>query len=227
MPRNRAKRDAKNSRSAERGCSSVLTPPNRRRMVGARNPAPPRAGYAAQSRKARCKKQPERRARLFLCPHAAEQAANGWGPQPCPTTSRLCRAIAQSAMQKTAGAPSEAVPLSSRRRTGGEWLGPATLPHHEQAMPRNRAKRDAKNSRSAERGCSSVLTPPNRRRMGGARNPAPPLTGYAAQSRSDTQTALLPKTQPAAPYAAETSRYVPPLYTYPTKFMHNLCHIVM
>ena len=138
MPRNRAKRDAKNSRSAERGCSSVLPPPNRRRMVGARNPAPPLAGYVAQSRKARCK-----------------------------------------------------------------------------------------NSRSAERGCSSVLTPPNRRRMVGTRNPAPPLAGYAAQSRSDAQTALLPKTQPAAPYAAETSRYVPPLYTYPTKFMHNLCHIVM
>ena len=112
-------------------------------------------------------------------------------------------------MQKTAGAPSEAVPLSSRRRTGGEWMEPATLPHHEQAMPRNRAKRDAKNSRSAERGCSSVLTPPNRRRMDGARNPAPPLAGCAA------------------PYAAETSRYVLPLYTYPTKFMHNLCHIVM
>ena len=130
-------------------------------------------------------------------------------------------------MQKTAGALSEAVPLSSRRRTGGEWLEPATLPHHEQAMPRNRAKRDAKNSRSAERGCSSVLTPPNRRRMVGARNPALPPAGYAAQSRSDAQTALLPKTQPAAPYAAETSRYVPPLYTYPTKFMHNLCHIVM
>ena len=139
MPRNRAKRDAKNSRSAERGCSSALPPPNRRRMVGARNSAPPLAGYAAQSRKARCKKQPERRARLFLC----------------------------------------------------------------------------------------VLPPPNRRRMVGARNPAPPLAGYAAQSRSDAQKALLPKTQPAAPYAAETSRYVPPLYTYPTKFMHNLCHIVM
>ena len=227
MPRNRAKRDAKNSRSAERGCSSVLTPPSRRRMVGARNPAPPLAGYAAQSRKARCKKQPERRARLFLCPHAAEQAANGWSPQPCPTTSRLCRAIAQSAMQKTAGALSEAVPLSSRRRTGGERMEPATLPYHEQAMPRNRAKRDAKNSRSAERGCSFALPPPNRRRMIGARNLAPPRAGYAAQSRSDAQTALLPKTQPAAPYAAETSRYVPPLYTYPTKFMHNLCHIVM
>ena len=55
--------------------------------------------------------------------------------------------------------------------------------HHEQAMPRNRAKRDAKNSRSAERGCSSVLPPPNRRRMVGARNPAPPLAGYVAQSR--------------------------------------------
>ena len=95
MPRNRAKRDAKNSRSAERGCSFVLP--------------------------------------------AAEQAANGWSPQPCPTTSRLCRAIAQSAMQKTAGAPSEAVPLYS--------------------------------------------PPPNRRRMVGARNPAPPLAGYAAQSR--------------------------------------------
>ena len=116
------------------------------REHGARQPLPLTAavffclrGYAAQSRKARCKKQPERRARLFLCPHAAEQAANGWGPQPSPTTSRLCRAIAQSAMQKTAGAMSEAVPLSSRRRTGGEWLEPATLPHPQQAMPRNRA----------------------------------------------------------------------------------------
>ena len=109
-------------------------------MVGASNPAPPLAGYAAQSRKARCKKQPERRA---LRPQAR------FGAQP----------------------PQAAL--------------------------------------GAEIGCSSVLTPPNRRRMVGARNPAPPLAGYAA------------------PYAAETSRYVPPLYTYPTKFMHNLCHIVM
>ena len=113
MPRNRAKRDAKNSRSAERGCSSVLPPPNRRRMVGVSNPALPLAGYAAQSRKARCKKQPERRAlrpqaRFGAQPPqaalgaeigcssvlpAAEQAANVWSPQPCPTTSRLCRAM--------------------------------------------------------------------------------------------------------------------------------------
>ena len=152
-------------------------------MVGARNPAPPLAGYAAQSRKARCKKQPERRARLFLCP--------------------------------------------PRRRTGGEWLEPATLPYPQQAMPRNRAKRDAKNSRSAERGCSFVLPAAEQAANGWSPQPCPPLAGYAAQSRSDAQTALIPKTQPAAPYAAETSRYVPPLYTYPTKFMHNLCHIVM
>ena len=45
----------KNSRSAERGCSSVHPPPNRRRMGGGSNPAPPPTGYAAQSREARCK----------------------------------------------------------------------------------------------------------------------------------------------------------------------------
>ena len=64
---------------------------------------------------------------------------------------------------KTAGALSEAVPLSSRRRTGGEWLEPATLPHHEQAMPRNRAKRDAKTA-----GALSEAVPlSSRRRTGG------------------------------------------------------------
>ena len=139
MPRNRAKRDAKNSRSAERGCSSVLTPPNRRRMVGARNPAPPRAGYAAQSRKARCKKQPERRARLFLCSHAAEQAANGWSPQPCPTTSRLCRAIAQSAMQKQPERRARLFlcPHAAEQAANGWSPQPCLTPR--QAMPRNRA----------------------------------------------------------------------------------------
>ena len=45
----------KNSRSAERGCSSVYPPPNRRRMGGGSNLAPPPTGYAAQSREARCK----------------------------------------------------------------------------------------------------------------------------------------------------------------------------
>ena len=66
-------------------------------------------------------------------------------------------------MQKTAGAASEAVPLSSRRRTGGEWLEPVTLPYHEQAMPRNRAKRDAKTA-----GAPSEAVPLfSRRRTGG------------------------------------------------------------
>ena len=54
------------------------------------------------------------------------------------------RAIARSAVQKTAGAQSEDVPLFTRRRTGGEWVEVATLLHDQQAMPRNRAKRDAK-----------------------------------------------------------------------------------
>ena len=77
--------------------------------------------------------------------------------------ARLCRAIAQSAMQKTAGAMSEDVPLFPRRRTGGEWVEVTTLPHHQQAMPRNRAKRDAKTA-----GAQSEDVPLyTRRRTGG------------------------------------------------------------
>ena len=145
MPRNRAKRDAKNSRSDERGCSSVPPPPNRRRMGGGSNPASPPTGYAAQSREARCKKQPERRARMFLCSPAAEQAANGWRQQPGPTTNRLCRAIARSAVQKQP----ERRALRPQARFG--------------AQPPQAAL-------GAEIGCSSVHPPPNRRRMGGGDN---------------------------------------------------------
>ena len=88
----------KNSRSAERGCSSVYPPPNRRRMGEGSNLAPPPTGYAAQSREARCKKTAGAQSaapagafrsataaggtwrgdRMFLCLPAAEQAANGW-----------------------------------------------------------------------------------------------------------------------------------------------------
>ena len=104
------------------------------------------------------------------------------------------RAIARSAVQKTAGAQSEDVPLFTHRRTGGEWVEVATLPHHQQAIAAQSREARCKNSRSAERGCSSVHPPPNRRRMGGgsnlalllggAANPAPPPTSYrhAAQS---------------------------------------------
>ena len=95
---------------------------------------------------------------------------------------------------KTAGAQSEDVPLFIRRRTGGEWVEVSTLHHHQQAIAAQSRKARCKNSRSAERGCSSVHPPPNRRRMGegdnlalllgGAANPAPPTTSYrhAAQS---------------------------------------------
>ena len=89
---------------------------------------------------------------------------------------------------KTAGARSEDVPLFTRRRTGGEWVEVATLPHHQQAIAAQSREARCKNSRSAERGCSSVRPPPNRRRMGGGSNPAPPPTGYRrAIARSAVQ----------------------------------------
>ena len=89
---------------------------------------------------------------------------------------------------KTAGAQSEDVPLFARRRTGGEWVEVATLPHHQQAIAAQSREARCKNSRSAERGCSSVRPPPNRRRMGGGSNPAPPPTGYRrAIARSAVQ----------------------------------------
>ena len=92
----------KNSRSAERGCSSVTPPPNRRRMGGGSNPAPPPTGYrraiaqsavqktaGAQSaapagafRSATAAGGTWRGDRMFLCSPAAEQAANGWRRQP-------------------------------------------------------------------------------------------------------------------------------------------------
>ena len=89
---------------------------------------------------------------------------------------------------KTAGAQSEDVPLFTRRRTGGEWVEVATLLHHQQAIAAQSREARCKNSRSAERGCSSVHPPPNRRRMGGGSNPAPPPTGYRrAIARSAVQ----------------------------------------
>ena len=100
------------------------------------------------------------------------------------------RAIARSAVQKTAGAQSEDVPLFTRRRTGGEWVEVATLLHHQQAIaaqsrkarckkqPERRALRPQARfgaqppqaALGAEIGCSSVRPPPNRRRMGGGDN---------------------------------------------------------
>ena len=106
----------KNSRSAERGCSSVHPPPNRRRMGGGSNPAPPPTGYAAQSREARCKKQPERRA---LRPQAR------FGAQP-----------PQAALGAEIGCSSVHPPPNRRRMGGGDnlalLLGEQQTPHHRQ-----------------------------------------------------------------------------------------------
>ncbi len=120
-------------------------------------------GYRRAIARSAVQKQPERRARMFLCSPAAEQAANGWRRQPCPTTNRLCRAIARSAVQKQP----ERRALRPQARFG--------------AQPPQAAL-------GAEIGCSSVHPPPNRRRMGGgsnlalllgrAANPAPPPTSY-------------------------------------------------
>ena len=86
----------KNSRSAERGCSSVYPPPNRRRMGGGSNLGPhqqamPRnrakhgaktagaqsAAPAGAFRSATAAGGTWRGDRMFLCSPAAEQAANG------------------------------------------------------------------------------------------------------------------------------------------------------
>ena len=115
----------KNSRSAERGCSSVHPPPNRRRMGGGSNPAPPPAGYRRAIARSAVQKQPERRARMFLCSPAAEQAANGWRQQPCPTTNRLSPRNRAKRGAKTAGARSAAPAGAFRSATaaGGTWRG--------------------------------------------------------------------------------------------------------
>ena len=159
----------KNSRSAERGCSSVYPPLNRRRMGGGSNLAPPPTGYAAQSREARCKnsRSAERGCSSVHPPPNRRRMGGGDNLAPPPTGYR--RAIARSAVQKQP----ERRALRPQARFG--------------AQPPQAAL-------GAEIGCSSVHPPPNRRRMGegdnlalllgGAANPAPPPTSYrrAAQS---------------------------------------------
>ena len=90
----------KNSRSAERGCSSVHPPPNRRRMGGGSNPAPPPTGYAAQSREARCKNSRSDERGCSSVPPPPNRRRMGGGNNPAPPPTGYRRAIAQSAMQK-------------------------------------------------------------------------------------------------------------------------------
>ena len=129
----------KNSRSAERGCSSVHPPPNRRRMGGGSNPAPPPTGYAAQSREARCKNS-----------RSAERCAR--------------RRVSERNRRRRHLAQSEDVPLFTRRRTGGEWVEVATRPHHQQAIAAQSREARCKNSRSTERCARRRVSERNRRR---------------------------------------------------------------
>ena len=93
-----------------------------------------------------------------------------------------CRAIARSAVQKQPERRARMFLCSPRRRTGGEWVEVATLPHHQQAIAAQSREARCKNSRSAERGCSSVH-PPNRRRMGEVVTLPHHQQAIAAQSR--------------------------------------------
>ena len=113
----------KNSRSAERGCSSVYPPPNRRRMGGGSNPAPPPTGYRRAIARSAVQKQPERRA---LRPQAR------FGAQP-----------PQAALGAEIGCSSVHPPPNRRRMGEGDnlalLLGKQQTPHHRQqaiATPR-------------------------------------------------------------------------------------------
>ena len=92
----------KNSRSAERGCSSVHPPPNRRRMGGGSNPAPPPTGDRRAIARSAVQKQPERRA---LRPQAR------FGAQP-----------PQAALGAEIGCSSVHPPPNRRRMGGGSNL---------------------------------------------------------------------------------------------------------
>ena len=112
----------KNSRSAERGCSSVHPPPNRRRWVEAatwphRQQAMPRnrakrdaktagamsAAPAGTFRSATAAGGTWRGDRMFLCSPAAEQAANGWRQQLGPTANKLSPRRAKLALNVRIG----------------------------------------------------------------------------------------------------------------------------
>ena len=82
-------------------------------------------GYRRAIARSAVQKQPERRARMFLCLPAAEQAANGWRRQPGPTTNRLSPRNRAKRGAKTAGAQSAAPADAFRSATaaGGTWRG--------------------------------------------------------------------------------------------------------
>ena len=104
----------KNSRSAERGCSSVHPPPNRRRMGGGSNPAPPPTGYRRAIARSAVQKQPERRA---LRPQAR------FGAQP-----------PQAALGAEIGCSSVRPPPNRRRMGGGNNPAPPQTSYRHAAQ---------------------------------------------------------------------------------------------
>ena len=104
----------KNSRSAERGCSSVHPPPNRRRVGGGSNPAPPPTGYRRAIARSAVQKQPERRA---LRPQAR------FGAQP-----------PQAALGAEIGCSSVRPPPNRRRMGGGSNPAPPPTSYRHAAQ---------------------------------------------------------------------------------------------
>ena len=104
----------KNSRSAERGCSSGHPPPNRRRMGGGSNPAPPPTGYRRAIARSVVQKQPERRA---LRPQAR------FGAQP-----------PQAALGAEIGCSSVHPPPNRRRMGGGSNPAPPPTSYRHAAQ---------------------------------------------------------------------------------------------
>ena len=102
------------------------------------------------------------------------------------------RAIARSAVQKTAGAQSEDVPLFTRRRTGGEWVEVATLPHHQQAIAAQSREARCKNSRSAECCARRRVSERNRRRRHLAQSEDVPLITRRRTGGEWVEVATLP-----------------------------------
>ena len=130
------------------------------------------------------KTRPERRARMFLCSPAAEQAAEmGGGSNPAPPTGYAAQSR-EARITKTAGAQSEDVPLFTRRRTAKTAESPAPTTNRPcRAIARSAVQTAGRRALrpqafrappqaalGAEIGCSSVRPPPNRRRMGGGDN---------------------------------------------------------
>jgi len=125
----------KNSRSAERGCSSVHPPPNRRRMGGGSNPAPPPTGYRRVIARSAVQKQPERRA---LRPQAR------FGAQP-----------PQAALGAEIGCSSVHPPPNRRRMGGGSNLGPTAGGSSKPRTTANKlSPRRAKLALNVRIGCS-------------------------------------------------------------------------